>query len=207
LEVNHVECYIFNTGDMMGKKIPKEVTLGSLEKIIEKKAEFKPFGNIDKFEYLPVEGFIPDFSDPGYSEQLAKRMLDRVAFIEECALVKGGFDKLPDEGSRGDEEGCRAGGEIALGNIFHKGAAPKIISFRRSPIVQAMFRQGPIFILQRLTHSAPLPTPIASSRARAVFLSRQALRRAWPPILFCRFPSRFRKAFSSSLRREAALSE
>ncbi len=96
-EENRVECYILNTGDMMGKKIPKEVTLGSLESIIEKKAEFKPFGKIDSFEYLPVEGFNPDFGDANYADQLAKRMLDRVAFIEECAVVKEGFNRLPDE--------------------------------------------------------------------------------------------------------------
>jgi phosphoenolpyruvate carboxykinase (ATP) len=82
---------------MMGKKIPKEVTLGSLESIIENRAEFKPFGSLESFEYLPVEGFIPDFGDATYAEQLAKRMLDRVAFIEDCAVAKEGFNRLPDE--------------------------------------------------------------------------------------------------------------
>jgi phosphoenolpyruvate carboxykinase (ATP) len=96
-EENKVDCYILNTGDMMGKKIPKEVTLGILESIIEDKATFKPFGKIESFEYMPVEGFIPDFNDAKYTEQLANRMLDRVAFIEDCSKAMGGFNKLPDE--------------------------------------------------------------------------------------------------------------
>ena len=96
-EENKVACYILNTGDMMGKKIPKEVTLSILESIIESKVAFKPFGKIESFEYLPIEGFVPDFNNASYTEQLSKRMLDRVSFIEECSVVKEGFNKLPDE--------------------------------------------------------------------------------------------------------------
>ena len=33
VEEKNVDCYIINTGDFMGKKIPKEVTLGVIEKI------------------------------------------------------------------------------------------------------------------------------------------------------------------------------
>ncbi len=96
-EENNVECYIFNTGFFMEKKIPKEVTLGSLEQIVEKKASFKPFGKIEGMEYLPVEGFVPDFKDANYADQFSKRMQDRVKFIEDCKTVKEGFNKLPEE--------------------------------------------------------------------------------------------------------------
>ncbi len=96
-EENNVDCYIFNTGSFMDKKIPKEVTLSALEQIVENKAAFKPFGKIEGMEYMPVEGFEPDFTDAKYADQFAKRMQDRVSFIEKCAVEKEGFNKLPDE--------------------------------------------------------------------------------------------------------------
>lgn len=96
-EENNVECYIFNTGSFMDKKVPKEVTLGSLEAIVENRASFKPFGKIDGMDYMPVDGFEPDFSDKSYAEQVAKRMEDRVSFIKSCETLKEGFNKLPDE--------------------------------------------------------------------------------------------------------------
>lgn len=96
-EENHVDCYIFNTGFFMDKKVTKEATLGSLEKIVEGSADFKPFGKIDGLSYLPVEGFEPDFGDKDYAEQVAKRMNDRVEFISSRATVKEGYDKMPDE--------------------------------------------------------------------------------------------------------------
>ena len=80
----------------MDKDITKEVTLGALETIIENKGRFKPLG-IDGLEFLPVEGYVPDFSDKAYVEQFIARMNDRVAFIEKKATDRGGYDKLPDE--------------------------------------------------------------------------------------------------------------
>jgi len=87
-----LDCYIFNTGHFMDKKVPKEVTLESLEAIIEGKAKFVPFG-LSGFSYMPVEGIDPDFSDAAYKKQLAARMKDRVDFI----TSRNEFDKLPDE--------------------------------------------------------------------------------------------------------------
>lgn len=94
---NSVDCYIFNTGFFMDKKVTKEATLGSLEAIVEGKATFKPFGNIEGLSYLPVEGFDPDFSDASYKEQVAKRMNDRVEFIESRKTFMDGYNKLPEE--------------------------------------------------------------------------------------------------------------
>jgi phosphoenolpyruvate carboxykinase (ATP) len=88
-----LDCYIFNTGHFGEKKIPKEATLGSLEKIIEGKAEFKPFGGIEGMSYLPVDGFDPDFGDAAYKKQLVARMKDRIGFISS----RNDFDKLPQE--------------------------------------------------------------------------------------------------------------
>ncbi|MEG2203280.1 MAG: phosphoenolpyruvate carboxykinase (ATP) [Christensenellaceae bacterium] len=88
-----LDCYIFNTGFFMDKKVTPQITLGSLENIIEGKATFKPFGAIDGMSYLPVEGFEPDFADAGYKKQLVARMKDRIDFISS----RNDFDKLPDE--------------------------------------------------------------------------------------------------------------
>ncbi len=88
-----LDCYIFNTGHFGEKKVTKEATLGSLEKIIEGKATFKPFGGIDGMSYLSIEGFDPDFNDAEYKKQLVARMKDRIDFISS----RSEFDKLPQE--------------------------------------------------------------------------------------------------------------
>lgn len=96
-EERNVDCYILNTGYFMDKKVPKEVTLGSIEKIIEGTAEFKKLGNLSTLEYLDVPGFEPDFDDEEYKKQFVARMKDRVEFIESRDEFKDGYDKLPDE--------------------------------------------------------------------------------------------------------------
>ncbi len=96
-EENKVDCYIVNTGAFMGKDVTKEITLGSIESIVEGTAKFEPFGKIDGMSYIPFEGYIPDFSDAEYKDQVAKRMQDRVAFIEMKQTDNEGYDKLPDE--------------------------------------------------------------------------------------------------------------
>ena len=97
VEEKNVDCYIINTGDFMGKKVQPKDTLGILEAIVDKKAEFKqwgPFTDIDIFEW---EGFVPDLNDPEYAAQLKARMEDRVKFVANTAVVKEGYDKLPDD--------------------------------------------------------------------------------------------------------------
>ena len=81
----------------MGKKVQPIVTLGILEAIVEKKAEFKPWGPFSDIEIMDWEGFVPDMNDPEYLAQLKARMQDRVDEIEEFAVVKEGYDKLPDD--------------------------------------------------------------------------------------------------------------
>ena len=81
----------------MGKKVQPKDTLGILEAIVDKKAEFKqwgPFTDIDIFEW---EGFVPDLNDPTYAEQLKARMQDRVKFVANMSVAKEGYDKLPDD--------------------------------------------------------------------------------------------------------------
>lgn len=91
----NVDCYIINTGDFMGKKVQPKHTLGILEAIVEGNAVFKPWGPFSDIEIMELEGFVPDFSDQAYVDQLQKRMQDRVDFVASRDTEKGGFDKLP----------------------------------------------------------------------------------------------------------------
>ncbi len=93
----NVDCYIVNTGDFMGKKVTPAVTLGILESIVEEKATFKPWGPFSDIEIMEIEGFVPDFSDAEYVNQLQKRMQDRADYVSSRNTEKGGFDALPAE--------------------------------------------------------------------------------------------------------------
>ncbi len=91
-----VDCYIFITGHFMDKKVTVQATLGSLEKIIERKASYKSIG-IDGIEVLPVDGYEMNFSDASFKAQFVARIEDRVAFVESKESARGGYDKLPVE--------------------------------------------------------------------------------------------------------------
>jgi phosphoenolpyruvate carboxykinase (ATP) len=91
----NVDCYIINTGDFMGKKITKEITLGILESIATNHADFKQWGFFSAIEIMEIEGFVPNLSDKNYITQLQNRMQDRVKFVASCDTCNGGFDKLP----------------------------------------------------------------------------------------------------------------
>ncbi len=94
-EKNHVDCYILNTGDFMGKKVTPAITLGALEAIVEGNTSFKKWANFSDIEIMEVEGFVPDMKDSEYVTQLKARMEDRVQFVATRDTEKGGFDKLP----------------------------------------------------------------------------------------------------------------
>ena len=96
VEEKHVDCYIINTGDFMGKKVQKEDTLGILEAIVEGTAQFKPWGPFEDIEILDWEGFTVDLSDPEYAEALRNAMLNRQKAVEGFATDIDGYDKLPD---------------------------------------------------------------------------------------------------------------
>lgn len=97
VEEKNVACYIINTGDFMGKKVTPSDTLGVIEAVVEKKANFVKWGPFSDIEIFNWEGFIPNFEDKEYVEQLKARMLDRVNFVKSRETVKGGFDKLPND--------------------------------------------------------------------------------------------------------------
>ena len=81
----------------MGKKVQPKDTLGILEAIVEKRAQFHQWGSFSDIEIMDWEGFIPNMEDPEYVSQLRARMQDRVNEVTEFGTAKGGYDKLPDE--------------------------------------------------------------------------------------------------------------
>lgn len=96
-EERKVDCYVLNTGFLMDKKIPKEVTLGCVESIVEGKGKFKKWGNFSEIEIMDIDGFVPDFNDEKYKNTLRARLKDRHDFIESRKTAKGGYDELPAE--------------------------------------------------------------------------------------------------------------
>ena len=89
VETKNVDCYIINTGEFMGKKVQPKDTLGVLEAIVEKKADFKPWGPFSDIEIFEWEGFVPDLKDKEYVEQLKARMQDRLNYVtnlDDCLL-------------------------------------------------------------------------------------------------------------------------
>jgi phosphoenolpyruvate carboxykinase (ATP) len=80
----------------MGKDVTPTITLSAIEAIAEKTATFVSMG-VDGLEYLPFKGFDPDFSDPEYKQQFIARLKDRIAFIQDKNIAKGGYDQLPNE--------------------------------------------------------------------------------------------------------------
>ncbi|MGJ0845212.1 phosphoenolpyruvate carboxykinase (ATP) [Tissierella praeacuta] len=93
----NVECYIFNTGHFLNKKIPKEITLKILEDIATKKAEFKELGNFSDIEFMEIEGFIPNMKDEEYQQMWVNSINYRKQFLLDMEIFKGGRDKLPKE--------------------------------------------------------------------------------------------------------------
>lgn len=96
-ENRNVECYIFNTGHFINKKIPKEVTLKILEDIATNKAEFKQLGNLSDIEYMEIEGFEPDMISDEYKDMWKNSISYRKEYLEDLRTSKGGRDKLPEE--------------------------------------------------------------------------------------------------------------
>ena len=97
VEEKNVDCYIINTGDFMGKKVQPKDTLGILEAIVEKKADFHQWGPFSDIEIMDWEGFVPNMEDAEYVSQLKARMNDRVNEIKAFETAKEGYDKLPDD--------------------------------------------------------------------------------------------------------------
>lgn len=88
-----IQCYIINTGAFLDKKVTKETTLDSIEAIVRGKAKFVPFGSMSALEYMPLEGFEPDFSDAAYVKEVKARLNDRLEYVSKLE----GNEALPEE--------------------------------------------------------------------------------------------------------------
>lgn len=91
----NVDCYIINTGDFMGKKVTKEVTLGILESIVEGKATFTDFGPLTELQVMEIPGFEADFGDDKYVEAFTAAMQARINFLLENK--DSPLNSVPDE--------------------------------------------------------------------------------------------------------------
>ncbi|MGD9604660.1 MAG: phosphoenolpyruvate carboxykinase (ATP) [Bacilli bacterium] len=89
----HVACYIINTGFFLEKKVTPQVTLKLIENIVQDEAKFIQFGPFKDLDYLPIEGYIPDFTNLGYWENVKARMEDRLNYVSKLDE----FDRLPEE--------------------------------------------------------------------------------------------------------------
>ena len=89
-----VECYIMNTGFFLENKVPKEVTLDLLERLVEGTLEFKPFYKYPNLEYVEVPGFEPPFQVREYHHQLHKAFEFRYDYVEKLI---GHKNELPEE--------------------------------------------------------------------------------------------------------------
>ncbi|MDR0886542.1 MAG: phosphoenolpyruvate carboxykinase (ATP) [Clostridiales Family XIII bacterium] len=94
-EEKGVDCYIINTGHFLDKKIPKEVTIDIIERIVEGTGEFVNFGPIDTLRTIDIDGFVPDYDDTAYLELIRKQMDSRIIYVLSLEEFKGGRDKLP----------------------------------------------------------------------------------------------------------------
>ena len=93
----NVECYVVNTGHFIDKKIPKEVTIGIIEALVDGTAEFVNFGDFEGMKTMDIEGFEPDFSDPLYRDLVKKQMEGRIEYVVSREDFKGGRDALPED--------------------------------------------------------------------------------------------------------------
>ena len=89
-----VDCYIMNTGFFLEKKIPKEVTLDLLERLVEGDLQFEPFGAYENLSYVEVPGFEPPFDVREYNHQLHQAFEFRSEYVEK---LKDGKNELPHE--------------------------------------------------------------------------------------------------------------
>lgn len=97
VEEKNVDCYIINTGDFMGKKVTKEITLGILESVVEKTAKFTNWGPFSDIQIFDQEGFVPDLNDHSYVDAMKARMQDRLDYVESLDTDIEGYNKLPED--------------------------------------------------------------------------------------------------------------
>lgn len=92
-----VDCYILNTGFYGDKKVTPQVTIGSIENIINGTTNFIDYGLLEGVSYLEVDGYDVDFSDPEYRDKVRGRMQTRLDYINKQEDILEGYHALPAE--------------------------------------------------------------------------------------------------------------
>ncbi|MFD1672282.1 phosphoenolpyruvate carboxykinase (ATP) [Agrilactobacillus yilanensis] len=87
-------CYVLNTSQFLDKDIPKELTLGAVESVVEQRAEFQPFLGLDGISYMPFADYEVK-ADTTYKQMVRQRFDQRKAFV--VAHNSSRKHALPDE--------------------------------------------------------------------------------------------------------------
>ena len=101
-----IDCYILNTGDFMGKKVPAYLTFKIIESIIEGNAQFHKWESFDNIEIMDIEGFEASFRDKEYKNKFIARINDRIEFVKSREYAFDGRDRLPAEALKQLENLC-----------------------------------------------------------------------------------------------------
>ncbi|AVK63970.1 phosphoenolpyruvate carboxykinase [Lactobacillus sp. CBA3606] len=90
-----LDCYLLNTGSFGSKKIPKEVTLGALEAIVNQTAQWENFAGLDHLQNLQLADFPVAAEDTDYRRLVAARLAIRANFVAQYQQTH--TDQLPAE--------------------------------------------------------------------------------------------------------------
>ena len=89
--------------DWCGVKTGAKVDKFAEMHLTKEKAKFVKFGPFSSLEYLPIEGYEPNFKDVAYCKDVKARMEDRYKFVKDLdeynALPKEALDALKKVGS------------------------------------------------------------------------------------------------------------
>ena len=94
-EERHLDCYLLNTGFFGDKKIPKEITLGALEAIVNNTTEWESFAGLDHMQNLKLADFPVDYRNTDYRNLVATRLGIRANFVDH--YQHDNDDRLPHE--------------------------------------------------------------------------------------------------------------
>lgn len=95
LEEQHLDCYLLNTGFFGDKKIPKEITLGALEAIVNESTEWESFAGLDHMQNLKLADFPVDYDNRDYRKLVAACLAIRANFVDQYQHSNN--DQLPHE--------------------------------------------------------------------------------------------------------------
>ncbi len=90
-----IDCFIINTGFFIDKKIPKELTLEILEKLVGGNGEFRRF--IGCLDYMLLDKFQPLMESTEYKRIIRESLEKKLECLKKKDTENGGYDSLPEE--------------------------------------------------------------------------------------------------------------